>query len=55
MLSYGDIIQAIIVPKVLVVPAMGLIVFSMESRRIASHFRDKNGGVDPDRLCEFCL
>ena len=55
MLSYEDIIQAIFVPKVVVVPAMGLIGFSRESRRIASHFKDKNGEVDPDRLCEFCL
>ena len=36
--------------KCLVVPATGLIGFSRESRRLASHFGDKNGGVDPDRL-----
>jgi len=52
--SYQDIIQAII-PKVLAVPATGLIGFSRESRRLASHLGDKNGGVNPDRLCEFCL
>ena len=55
MLSYEDIIHAIIVPKVLVVPPTGLIGFSRELRRLASHFGDKNAGVDPDRLCEFCL
>ena len=53
--SYQDILQAIIVPKVLVVPATGLIGFSRESRRLASDFGDKNGDVYLDRLCEFCL
>ena len=53
--SYEDAVRAIVVPKELVVPATGLIEFSRESRRPGSHFGDKNGGVDPDRLCEFCL
>ena len=56
--SYEDVIQAIVVPKVFVMPATGLnrlIGFSRESRRTGSHFGNKNSGVDPDRLSEFCL
>ena len=55
VLSYEDVIQVIVVPKVLVMPATGLIGFSRESRRPGSQFGDKNSSVDPDRLCEFCL
>jgi hypothetical protein len=37
-------------PKVLAVPATGLIGFSREWRRIALHLGDMSRGLDPDRL-----
>jgi hypothetical protein len=41
-------------PKVLVVPATGLIRFSMEWRRIALHLGDKSWGLDSSCASSVC-
>ena len=54
--TFFDKVMKTPVPKVLLVPATGLIGFSREWKGIALHLGDKNRGIDPTIvLCEFRL